>query len=78
MNRTGLLEKPYIRMTNNVIKILDSGNKTVTHALEANIKAFLLATKIEKVEVKGGDQDEMDRILLLSCNSNTGHKCGLG
>jgi transcriptional regulator with XRE-family HTH domain len=43
------------RLINNVIKIMDSGNKTVTDALEANIKAFLLATKTEEVEIKGGD-----------------------
>lgn len=46
---------PIREFIDKVIRILDSGNKTVIGALESNVEAFLQNVELSKPEIKDGD-----------------------
>ncbi len=46
---------PKRTLIDKILRVLDSGNKTIVTALESNVEAFLLGIDPQKVEVKDGD-----------------------
>jgi len=43
------------KLINNIVKIIEDGNKTVINALEANVEVSLLAVGVKEIEIKGGE-----------------------